>query len=345
LPKKRNTENEHKSEGAEMSSKKLMEKVIKLFDERGRKAYEVAREEILSEEIEYEPVRDALEYFIGELWHNSQHPALLSLACESVGGKPEDTTSIGAALVLLTGAADIHDDIIDESETKGSKPTVFGKFGRDIALLVGDALLLSGFMLLHKACEGLQRKQGEKIMSSVREAFFEIGVAEAKETSFRGNWDVAPEEYFDIIRMKASIAEATARIGATLGGGNSNEINALAHYGRTLGILMTIRDDFIDLFEPDELRNRVENECLPLPILYAFRNAAKKSEIVRLLKKDEITEEETEEILDLIMDTKDVQELKKEMQLLIKKEENLLGQIRSNKDNLKFLLRSTVEDL
>ena len=327
-----------------MSGMKLMEKVKKLLEERGRKAYEVAREETLSQEIGYEPVRDALEYFIGELWHDFQHPALLSLACESVGGKPENTTLVGAALVLLTGAADIHDDIIDQSRTKGSKPTVFGKFGRDIALLVGDALLLKGFMLLHKACERLPRKQGEKIISSVREAFFEIGVAEAKETSFKGNWDVTPEEYLDIIRMKASIAEATARIGAILGGGNSRKINALAHYGRTLGILMTIRDDFIDLFEPDELRNRIDNECLPLPILYAFRNPRKKSEVVRLLRKSKITEQETQDILDLIMDTKEVQKLKKEMQSLITSE-NLLSIIKTNINTFELLLQSTVEDL
>jgi geranylgeranyl pyrophosphate synthase len=328
-----------------MSDKKMMEKVKRLLEERGRKAYEVAKEEILNEEIEYEPVRDALEYFIEELWHNFQHPALLSLACESVGGKPEDTTLIGAALVLLTGAADIHDDIIDQSETKGSKPTVFGKFGRDIALLVGDALLLKGFMLLHKACKGLPKEKEERIMSSVREAFFEIGVAEAKEASLKGNWDVDPQEYLDIIRMKASIAELTARIGAILGGGNSEEINVLAHYGRTLGILMTIRDDFIDLFEPDELGNRVKNECLPLPMLYTFRNAIRKGEIVRLLRKGKITEQETEKILDLIMERDEVNELKEKMELLIKKEENSLNHISKNRRTLTLLLRSTLEDL
>ena len=323
----------------------MMEKVKKLLEERGRKAYEVAKEEILNEEIGHKPVRDALEYFIEELWHNFQHPALLSLTCESVGGKPEDTTFIGAALVLLTGAADIHDDIIDQSETKGSKPTVFGKFGRDMALLVGDALLLKGFTLLGKACEDFPKKRGREIINLVKDAFFEIGVAEAKEASLRGNWDLAAEEYLDIIRMKAAIAEVTARIGAILGGGNSKEINALTHYGRTLGILMTIRDDFIDLFEVDELRNRAENECLPLPVLYAFRNTRKKSEIVRLLRKDKITEEQTEEILDLVLDMNEVQEVKKEMQLLIKKEENLSSHIGRNKNILKLLLQSTLEDL
>lgn len=328
-----------------MSGKKLIEKMKRLLEKRGRKAYEVANEEILSEEIEYKPIRDALRYFIQELWHNFQHPALLSLACESVGGNPENTTSVGVALILLTGAADIHDDIIDQSETKGSKPTILGKFGRDIALLVGDALLLKGFTLLHKACNDLQKKQGDQIINLVKKAFFEIGVAEAKEASFKGNWDLAPEEYLDIIKMKAAIAEVTARIGAILGGGNSKEIKALAHYGRTLGVLMTIRDDFIDLFEPDELRNRAKNECLPLPILYAFRNTVKKSKIVRLLRKDQIKEEETEEILHLIMDTKEIQELKKEMKLLIGKETKILDNTGRSRSTLGLLLRSTLEDL
>lgn len=300
-----------------MSSKKSMEKVKKLLEERGRKAYEAAKEEILGEEIGYEPVRDALQYFIEELWHNFQHPALLSLTCESVGGKPEDTTFIGAALVLLTGAADIHDDIIDQSETKGSKPTVFGKFGRDMALLVGDALLLKGFTLLSKACEGLPRKQGERIMELVREAFFEIGVAEAKEASFKANWDLAPEEYLDIIRMKAAIADVTARIGAIVGGGSSDEIKALGKYGRTLGILATIRDDYIDVFEPYELKNRAKNECLPLPILYAFRDKKVKTNIINVLGKRELSEDDAHEIVEVITETKDIQALEKEIQVFL----------------------------
>ncbi|MCW3993841.1 MAG: hypothetical protein NWE85_04670, partial [Candidatus Bathyarchaeota archaeon] len=87
-PKRTNTKRRHNNDRKKMSSKKLMEKVKELLEERGRKAYEVVKEEILNEEIEYKPIRDALRYFIQELWHNFQHPALLSLACESVGGKP-----------------------------------------------------------------------------------------------------------------------------------------------------------------------------------------------------------------------------------------------------------------
>ena len=330
-----------------MSRKKLMEKVKKLLAERGRKAYEVAKEEILNEEIEYEPVRDALEYFIQELWHNFQRPALLSLTCESVGGEPEDTTFVGAALVLLTGAADIHDDIIDQSKTKGSKPTVFGKFGRDMALLVGDALLLKGFTLLNESSEQLPKKQGKAIINLVKEAFFEVGIAEAKEASFKGNWDLTPEKYFDIIRMKTAIADATARIGAIVGGGSSDEIMALGKYGRALGILASIRDEFIDIFEPDELKNRAENECLPLPILYAFRDPKVKNRIIDILKKGRLREKDALAVVELIEETEETQVLKKEMQILLKSGIESLRIVRNKNITAKLaeILYVMMEDL
>lgn len=330
-----------------MSSKKSMEKVKNLLEKRGRKAYEIAKEQILNEEIAYEPIREALQYFIQELWHNFQHPALLSLTCESVGGKTENTTAIGVALILLTGAADIHDDIVDQSETKGSKPTVFGKFGIDIALLTGDALLLKGCTLLQKACECLPKKQGEAITNLVKEAFFEIGIAEAKEATFKGNWDLDPEEYLDIIRMKAAIADVTARIGAIIGGGSSDEIEALGKYGRALGILATIRDDFIDVFESDELKNRAENECLPLPVLYAFRDQKVKKEITDLLRKQELTKEVAFNIVEIMMKEEGIKVLKRKMRLILEEGYESVRLIEKQKigNILRTMIRALMEDL
>ena len=329
------------------NDKSLMKQVQVLLRKRGEKAFKIAKRAVLEEKIKNKLVHDALQYFIEESWYDVQHPALLSLACEAVGGDPDATTDIGAALVLLAGAADIHDDIIDKSKVKGSKPTVFGKFGEEIAILAGDALLFKGLILLYDACNKLTKEQSRLVLSLVKQAFFEIGNAEAKEMELKKEkYNLTPEEYRKVIETKAAVAEMSTRIGAILGGGNPKEIDALGHYGKTLGILMTIRDDFIDLFEPDELGNRVKNECLPLPILYAFRNTRKKSEIIRLLRKDKMGEQEIEEILDLIMDMKEVQELKKEMQLLIEKEENVLNYyIKRNVGLLKLLLRSTLEDL
>ena len=101
----------------------------------------------------------------------------------------------------------------------------------------------------------------------------------------------------------------------------------------------------MDAFELDELRNRVEKECLPLPILYALKDAKKADEILRLVKKNPISEEEGELLLDLVMDSKEAEELKKEMQAMIEEQNHNLLPIKTNRHIFELLLQSMMEDL
>jgi geranylgeranyl pyrophosphate synthase len=324
--------------------KELIKKVKALLWARGQKSLQIAKQAILQEKIEFEPLQVALRYFIEEFWEDVMHPALLSLACEVVGGNPDATTHVAAAIVLLAGGADVHDDIIDQSTIKDSKPTVLGKFGKDIAILVGDALLFRGLYLLHEACEALPKNQKQPILELTKQAFFGISSAEAKEISLKGKIDSA-EEFLDMIKMKAAVGEAAMKIGAILGGGTSEEIESLGHYGKTLGVLFTIRDEFIDVFELDELKNRAEKECLPLPILCTLKDASKADTIMRMVGGSTITEKDVEIILDLIINSKETRELKKEMRLLIKEESQRLHLIKLHKKSFMLLLRSMMEDL
>jgi len=322
-------------------------RVTKILEEQGRKAYEAARDTILREKLDYKPIHDALTYFMQESWYNFQHPALLSLACKSVGGNPDSTMLIGTSLVLLTGAADIHDDIIDQSKIKNGKPTVFGKFGRDLTLLVGDALLVKGYTLLSEACEGLPKKKKKTILNLVKGAFFEIGNAEAEETSLKGRLHINPEKYLAIMKRKAAIAEMTAQVGGILGDGSPEEIEALGEYGRVLGILGNIRHEFADVFDSEELKNRIKNECLPLPVLYAFRNRTVRKRIVPRLRKRELTSDEAFEIAQTIMVTKQVQDLKAIMNHLLKRGIATINEIKDPEvaNTLNQLLYIMVKDL
>ena len=329
-----------------MPEKKKMEQVRTLIEERGRKALKMSKQAILNEQMDYKPLREALRYFMEETWSHVPHPALLSLTCEAVGGQPDATTQVGAALALLAGAADIHDDIIDQSTIKGSKPTVFGKFGRDIALLAGDTLLFKGLYAMHEAVESLPEGKKQAVLKLTKQAFFGISSAEAQEAGFRGNPDLSAQEFLENIKRKAAVAEATAKIGATLGDANANEIERLGNYGKTLGILMTIRDQFIDLFEPDEIKERAERECLPLPILFVFRDEKDRKKIERLLKKgDKITKEDTDKIVDIVMTTKETRKLRRQMQRMIKNGKAQLASAKHDPRSLKFILESIMEDL
>jgi len=247
------------------SQEEMMEQVQKILEERGRKALEMARNEILQEEIECKEIREALKYFMTQYWHDVARPALLSLTCEAVGGDPEITTPIA--------------------------------IGKDIALLVGDALLFKGFSLLHEAVEkGIATEKGEVIVEIIKNTFFELGDAEALELKFRGRIDITPEEYLRVVRKKAADVEAHTRISAILGWGSKEEIEALSEYGRLLGMLILLRDDLIDMIDLEEAVHRIEKEHLSLPILYALQNREIKSTLGPLMRKT-ITKKDAKKVL------------------------------------------------
>jgi geranylgeranyl pyrophosphate synthase len=323
---------------------KLMQRAISLIEKRGQKSVDRSRQLAVLDDTGYEPLNEAIKYFMDEFWRDYLHPALISLACEAVGGNVEETTSIGSALALLAGAADIHDDIIDESKIKEPFQTVYGKFGRDIAVLSGDALLLKGLYVLNEGLKPFSRDKQEAVLESTKQAFLELCGAEAKEASWRGKTEISKKEYLEIINQKSTASEASTRIGAVLGGGTRKEIELLSHYGRTHGILMTLRNEFIDVFEADELKNRVRKECLPLPVLIAFQDNSRKTEILQLLKK-KLTTKNIEKILELSIDFKETRVLVEEMKEWAKKEISTLPTVFRCKEELELLLLSTLEDL
>lgn len=298
----------------------LMESVKGILEKRGRKAVETAEHEVLNK-FNDGAIFEALKYFMQVTLQGTLpvFPALISLSCEIAGGKTEKTVTIGAATMLMAVAADLHDDIIDQSVEKYSNLTVFGKFGRDIALLAGDKLLFQGLMLLHKECESLPREQGKSILNLTSHAFFEISQAEAMETGLWKRLDLSPQEYFMLIKKKTVVHEVHSKIGAILGGGDSRIVEKLGEYGRTFGIVSSIREEFIDLMESQELKNRVMNECPPLPMLFALQNSKIKAEILPILQSREFTEKNILRIIQTVSSTIEAQKLKNEMGLMVQK--------------------------
>jgi len=322
------------------SQEEMMEQVQKILEERGREALEMARKTVLEEEIECKEVREALKYFMTEYWHDVARPALLSLCCEAVGGDPEVTIPVAIPLSLISGGIDIHDDIIDQSKTKGARPTVLGKFGKDIALLVGDTLLFKGFTLLHKAVEkGIPTEKGAVIVDIIKNTFFELGDAEALELKFRGRIGITPEEYLRVVRKKAADVEAHTRISAILGGGSKEEKEALGEYGRLLGMLILLRDDLIDMIDLEEAAHRIEKEHLSLPILYALQNPEIRSTLSPLLLKKTITKKDAEKILAVVDEARGFNRVEEFMQELAQDAYDRVETIKKNKEYLILLIK------
>lgn len=327
---------------------KSFEEILKSVEERGTPAFEAAKKAILEENFQNKMVRRALDYYAHNLWFDVHHAGLLSLACEAVGGKPNETALIGAATILLRGGIDIHDDIIDRQEKKIDKLTVYGKYGASIAILAGNAMLFKGFTLLDEAIAPFSREKRRTIMDVVKNAFFEIGDAVANELEFRKNPTVAPDDYFNkVIKSKAVGVEAHMRIGAIIGGGTEEETSQLAQLGRTLGILTTIRDEIIDVYEPKELQDRLENEVPPLTILYALKDRQTKEKMKKILGKKRLTQADAYKILDVMVESREYQRLRKYLGKIVMVSLDRTGQFRNTeaKNILRYLLSMSMKDI
>ena len=274
---------------------RIIEEVQKLLEERGRKPLEMARKAILEEEIESKEVKEALHYFITEYWHDLARPTLMSICCEAVGGDPNATIPFAVPLSLISGALDIQDDIIDQSKTKHGRPTVYGKYGKEIAILTADALLFKGFTLLHEAYTQIPKEKAQKIMKIIKNMFYELGDAEALELNLRGRIDIKPKEYLRIIRKKAADVEAHAKIAAMLGNASEWKIKSLGFYGRLLGMLIIIRDDLEDTIVTRELKHRINKEHLPLPLIYSITE--KDSSFFKRILEEKMVSKDKLEIL------------------------------------------------
>jgi len=337
------TNNKHESMGTKKSQKKS-EMLVEELKRRSRKAIEFAKKTIVTEKIEDRRLRKALEHYILH-WNDFTHPGLFSLACEAVGGDPDNAVHVQAAIALLAAAFDIHDDIIDRSEQKHGVPTVFGKYGENIALLLGNAFLIEGFILLSKSLEELDQEKG-RVLEVVKHSLYEFGNAHALELGLKKRADALPDEYLKIVKMKAASIEGDVRVGAIIGGGAHKEVEALARYGRILGTLAMLREEFADVFDVEELNQRLSSEYLPVPILYAMQDTESKEKIDGLVAND-ITNRDVNVLIATIFETKKVGDLKKYMEKLVAEAIHIASNV-GNKDlryQLQSFVSSTLEDI
>jgi len=312
-----------------------------LFLKRGGGALEAAEKSVLNEDIECKEVREALAFFMAG-WRDFTRPALVSLSCEAVGGEPNLTVSVGKSLILISGGIDIHDDIIDETEVKGPRQTVMGRFGRDVALLTGNALLIKGLISLYATISELRPADAAYLIGIFKGLLSEMSDGEAIELRFRGRVDVNPKEYIAVVRRKAADVEAYTRLGAFLGGGSKAEVEALGKYGRILGMVAILRDDLADMLDLGEIQRRTAKESLPLPLLYALRNPEVGSKIKATLRKGITDKSDIEALFDLTVKGRGLIHLNKLFKKLAKDATRSIMGLKKNREVFEQIIDVTL---
>ena len=330
-----------------MANESLTEKVLKVLDKRSAAARAIVKQAILEEKTGIRKVDAAIEQYLSK-WDDTTRPGVLALACEAVGGNPEEIVPLQVALLFIDATMDIHDDIIDESLAKKNRKTVYGKLGKEATLLIGDGFMVKGFSHLHNAIKNLPQARQTLIVDGVKAFLLEVVDAHISEAPLKAKkWRVKPETYLQILTNKAADIEGRMKVGAIYGGGSGKEIEALSKYGRNIGVLLAVRSDFVDAFEPSELTHRIKYEVLPLQVLYAIQSRHYGKRIREILLKDTLGKKDCNELIEVIYETSEVSLLGEYLHNLEKEAVQALSLLPSSrvKDELQLLAASMLEDL
>lgn len=256
--------------------------------------------------LEPESLYESSEYLI-KAGGKKFRPALTLLSCQAVGGKPEKALKAAAAIELTHTFSLIHDDIMDNDDTRRGKPAVHKVWGEPLAILAGDSLFAKSFELLSQSAEdNIAYERVVDALQVLTNSCINICEGQALDMAFENTFNVTKDEYMNMIYKKTGdLITASTTIGAIMGGASSNEIQALRTYGKQIGLAFQIQDDYIDLTGDESIGKPVGSDLVEgkktLMVVYALEKANKEDHdrLVELLEaNDESIIPEAMEILE-----------------------------------------------
>jgi octaprenyl-diphosphate synthase len=196
-------------------------------------------------------------------------PRLVLLFARALGQEGPQRFELAAIVEFIHTATLLHDDVVDESSMRRGRPTANALFGNAASVLVGDFLYSRAFQMMVSV--GSMR-----VLEVLADATNVIAEGEVLQLINMHDPDTSVEDYLRVIRYKtAKLFEASARLGAVIGGAPQRIEEACADYGRSLGTAFQLVDDLLDYEgDPSQLGKNVGDDLREgkptLPLLMAM---------------------------------------------------------------------------
>ncbi len=240
-------------------------------------------------------------------------PALLLLSTFAVGGDSSKKNVIRLATVMemLHTATLVHDDIIDNADTRRNRTSVNARFGNQSAVLMGDWLYMSAF-------ETSLKERSLEILDILTRLTRKMTEGELIQLTMLGRSDITEDEYFDILKRKtAFLFSACCEIGAILGGAAPDQQIALRDYGMNLGIAFQLADDVLDFIADEETLGKAAGADLlegklTLPLILLVKNESSvKNELERVMHDGDYSNISRESLLEKLETAKTIEETRR----------------------------------
>ena len=177
----------------------------------------------------------------------------------------DEAVKVAAIVELIHAASLLHDDVIDDADSRRGVESINAIYGNKHAIMLGDILYSKAYFELTK-CD-------PRVAQAISDAVTKLSIGELEDVELSKQFNFDRSLYMDMIYKKTAILiEASAKVGAILA---NKEAYDYAIYGKNLGLAFQIVDDILDITSDSKtlgkpaLNDFVEGKCT-LPYIYLY---------------------------------------------------------------------------
>ena len=188
-----------------------------------------------------------------------------------------DLHHLAAGVELIHLASLIHDDIIDEADIRRDQSTIHKKFGLNNGIIIGVHCYSIALKLFSKI-------GNVNIIDKISSTVTDLCEGEFIQVNERHNFELSEDKYWQIVDKKtAALFKTSCQLSSYLCGFKNTEIDYLTNYGKLLGDIFQLVDDYLDIYDTgNKLSKKVEQDLITgdisLPIIIAKKLAKSSTE-------------------------------------------------------------------
>ncbi len=230
-------------------------------------------------------------------------PILLFLCYGAGGGESFDEAKpYAAATELIHTATLLHDDVIDQGETRRGEPAANRRFGNTLSVLGGD-------FLVARVMDDVLKLPRRKPARHLAATMCSLVEGEFLQREYEGSTELGEEQYLQVARKKtSSLFSYAAWCGSFLPEGHEELANRYARFAEGLGVAFQIADDVLD-FESEETGKTpladVKGGTISLPMIYAIEESPSLGDrLDEFLSRPDDSELDEGSIVDVMRETR-----------------------------------------
>ena len=228
---------------------------------------------------------DTVARYIARQKGKKIRPILVLLSARLLGSVNERTYRAATLVEILHTATLVHDDVVDQSDTRRGIPSINRIWKNKVAVLMGDYFLARGLLIALEQDEFY-------FLKIISDAVKRMSEGELLQIQKSKTYDITEETYFQIISGKtASLIGTCCELGAASVTDDTGEWQRLRDFGENLGMAFQIRDDILDFIGRSVITGKptgidMKEKKFTLPLIYALKQSDRRStrKIVRIIK-------------------------------------------------------------